>query len=424
LTVGYVAASRHLGHAASAYALLAHGLGRAAGVAGAAVALVSYSAIGTSLYGFLGVVMASWLQAGAWWQWAMFAWAVVALLGVSRFSTNVAFIALIVTAQLLVVAAIVTAGLTNPAAGRLTWEGFAPNGLFVTGVGGALAFALAAFVGYESGPVYSEETRLGGRVGRATFAALGSLGLLYPLQAWALAQAVGTDRIAATAADPDAGLPFVLLGHGWAPLALGVLVVAIFASIMSFHHTVARYLFALGREHVAPVGLSRVGRRGPHAGAPVAASATPSLTSLGVIVAVAAMGGHPIVHLFTPLSTLAAIGVLTLLVACSWAAGRFFRQGGGTHEGVLTRRVAPILGVVLGAAVLVVMVSNLHALLAVEPGAPLTWILPGIIGAAALVGLCWAGWLRTRRPTVWQGIGRGRPHPLRQLDHHFAELSV
>ena len=86
LTVGYVAASRHLGHAASAYALLAHGLGRGVGVAGAAVALVCYSAIGTSLFGLLGVVVVGWLQVGVWWQWALLAWAVVALLGVTRFA--------------------------------------------------------------------------------------------------------------------------------------------------------------------------------------------------------------------------------------------------------------------------------------------------------------------------------------------------
>ena len=424
LTVGYVAASRHLGHAASAYALLAHGLGRGVGVAGAAVALVCYSAIGTSLFGFLGVVVVGWLQVGVWWQWALLAWAVVALLGVTRFSTNVGFIAMVVVAQLVVAAAVIAAGLRHRAGGSLSLSGFAPGGLFVSGVGGALTFAIAAFIGYESGPAYSEETRLGGRVGRATFAALGFLGVLYPVQAWALQVAVGTDRIAAAAADPDAGLPFALLGSGWVPLALGVLVVAIFAAIMSFHHTVARYLFALGREHVAPPGLARVGRGGAQAGAPVVASATQSVVALAVIAGVAASGGDPMVDLFTPLSTLAAIGVLALLVGCSWAAARYFRHGGGTHEGVLVRRVAPIVGVVAGGAVLVTMVSNLHALLGVPAGAALTWVLPGLVGLAATIGLCWAWWLRYHRPGVFDGIGRGRPHPLRQLDHRFVDLSV
>ncbi len=59
LTVGYVAMSRHVAHAATLYALLAHGLGRAVGVAGAAVALDAYNAIQISLYGLVGITLAA-----------------------------------------------------------------------------------------------------------------------------------------------------------------------------------------------------------------------------------------------------------------------------------------------------------------------------------------------------------------------------
>src|SRR5437773_1795636 len=56
-TVGYVAMTRYVPHAATFYALLARGLGRTWGMAGGTVALVSYNSIQICLYGLLGAVV-------------------------------------------------------------------------------------------------------------------------------------------------------------------------------------------------------------------------------------------------------------------------------------------------------------------------------------------------------------------------------
>ena len=66
LTVAYVAACRHVAHAAPAYALVAQGLGRVWGVAAAGVALLSYNCIGISLYGLLGALLDGVLGL-PWW---------------------------------------------------------------------------------------------------------------------------------------------------------------------------------------------------------------------------------------------------------------------------------------------------------------------------------------------------------------------
>src|SRR5438270_409548 len=58
LTVGYVAMSGHVPHAAVFYALIARGLGGVCGVAGGALALLSYNAIQISLYGLFGYTVA------------------------------------------------------------------------------------------------------------------------------------------------------------------------------------------------------------------------------------------------------------------------------------------------------------------------------------------------------------------------------
>ena len=426
LTVGYLAASRHIPHAATAYALLAQGLGRPWGVAGASVALVAYNAIQISLYGLLGATLAG-LVGGRWWVWAALAWLVVALLGVLHIGVNARVLAFALLTEVVVIAAFDLAAFTHPADGTVSLAGLDPNRLFVDGVGGVLALGVAAFVGFESGPVYGEEAKTGKTVARATFAALGFLGLFYAATAWAMTVAVGPYRVVDSARDPSSGLPFRVLevhyGIGVAWLGTAILVTSVIAAMLSFHNGVARYVFALGRERVLPAVLAHIGS-GSRGGAPVGGSVLQSAIAAVVVGAVVITDGDPIALLFTWLSTLAAIGVLVLLAGCSWAALRFFRRGGGTNEGPFIRSVAPTVGVIAGLAVLATVVANVHALLGVAPGSPLTVILPGLIAVATLAGLWWAMALRRRRPDVYLAIGRGRPHPLAVLDHGLADLDV
>jgi amino acid transporter len=387
---------------------------------------VSYNAIQISLYGLLGATLHG-LVGGAWWLWAGGAWLVVALLGVRHVAVNARILAIALLTELAVIGAFDLAAFTHPYAGTVTAAGLDPRRLFVDGVGGVLALGVAAFVGYECGPVYGEEAKTTSTVARATFAALGFLGLFYAVSAWAMTVATGPDHVVDAARDPDGGLPFGVLhrhyGAGVALLGTAILITSILAAMVSFHNGVARYCYALGRERVLPAGLARV-RSGPHGGAPIGGSLSQSVLAALVIATATVTGADPIGVLFTWLSTLAAIGILALLVTCSWAALRFFRAGGGTNETALTRTFAPTLGVLAGLAVLATVIANVNALLGVSPGSPLTVILPGIIATAAVAGLIWGRLLRRHQPAVFAGIGLGRPHPLATLDHGLSALDV
>src|SRR5215472_11672253 len=57
--VGYVAMTRHITNSGAFYAFVSRGLGRAAGVAAALVALLAYSCLQVGLYGALGPSAAS-----------------------------------------------------------------------------------------------------------------------------------------------------------------------------------------------------------------------------------------------------------------------------------------------------------------------------------------------------------------------------
>jgi amino acid transporter len=421
LSVGYVAMARHVEHAAIAYALIARGLGRVAGVGAGAVAIVAYNAIQVSLYPLLGVTVAG-VWGGVWWAWAGVAWAVVGLLGLRNVRLSARLLGITLCAEIALIAWLDLFAFTHPHGGHLTTIPLRPSELFGAGVGGVFALCCAAFAGYESTAVFGEETRGRRTVARATFIALAFLAVFYAASAWALAAFTGADHIIDDARNPDAGLPFsVLAGYGstLGYVATALLVTSIFAAMVSFHQTVARYLFALGRERVMPNRLARLAR----SGAPVGGSVVQSVIAAAVLVVCVLMHVAPFAA-FTGLSTVGAIGILALLVAASGAALRFFAVGGGTNESSWVRVGAPTLGILAGGGVLVLMVTNVNSLLGVGQDSILTVIIPGVVAIAAVVGLLW-GWCLSRvRLDIYQGISYGRRHPLADPDFRLADRVI
>jgi hypothetical protein len=142
-----------------------------------------------------------------------------------------------------------------------------------------------------------------------------------------------------------------------------------------------------------------------------------------VVTGCAVSGADPLVVLFTQLSAVAAIGVMTLMVAVSVAALRFYHRGGGTNEGPWTRVGAPLAGAVSVGAILVTTVANLDSVLGTRPGAPAALVLPSVVVLTGAAGLLWGLRMR-RRPDVYRAIGLGEPEPLAELEQHLAHVDV
>jgi amino acid transporter len=444
--VGFAALTGDTPHAAPFVALLAAGLGRGVGLAGAAVALLSYNAIQVALYGLLGATT-SGLLGGPWWAWALAAWTLIALLGVGNIGLNTRVVAAVLISELAVILAFDTVGFAagSDNSAETLFAPLRPDLFLVDGVGGVLAFGIAAFIGFESVAGFAEETRTPHATRRALHTILVFLGALYTLSSWALALAVGPDRIADAAREQGSTLPFTILdttlGPQIAAAGLTLLGLSIVGAMISFHHVVGRYLYALGREAVLPTGLGTTGGPGRR-GVPVTASLAQTGTALAGIAAFTLAGTDPLT-MFTRLATLAAIGVMTLMTAASLAViGTRIRHpspagwpaaptaadpaGDGTGPGWVVaglwqRELAPTLAALGMLAVLAVTVSNLDSTLA-DPTGLTSRLLCALVVAAAAAGIGWAGWLHRHRPGAWAAIGRGQPTPLAVLDHLRLEL--
>jgi amino acid transporter len=195
--VGYAAMSRYVSNAGAFYAYLAQGLGRAWGVSASFVALLAYNTINLGLYGLFGAIFWDWMLEKfdvdvSWWVWSFAVLAVVALLGILRVDLNARVLGVLLILEVIAVIVFDVAAIGNPAE-ELTITGFRPDDLFgAAAAGGAFAFGIACFVGFESGAIYSEEVRDPRRtVARATYGALLITGSLYAVSAWALLMGLG-----------------------------------------------------------------------------------------------------------------------------------------------------------------------------------------------------------------------------------------
>lgn len=417
--VGYAAMSAHIRNAGAFYAYISQGLGRAAGVGAAWVALVAYNAMQVGIYGLFGFASASFIGSKLgtevpWWATALAGFALVGWLGVNKVDLSAKVIAVLVGLEFVAVLAFDIMALAVRPEG-LSAAAMAPSNLFTAGVGAALAFSIAGFMGFESAAIYSEETKDPRRsIARATYIAVAVISVFYAFSGWATTIATGPGRIIARSQELGPDLVFVFLAeHGGmlvADIAQVLFITSLFAALVAFHNAVARYVFSLGREGVIPRRLARVN---PRTFAPVAGSLSQSALALIMLVvfAVAGTGSelgalYPVLTFFTWLTNTGAFGLVLLLVLISAAAIGYFRRHPGSYS-LWTRLVAPALAVLSLGCVFVLIVANFNVLIGAEGPSTLSWLLPALVLVPGIAGVAWGLYLKSSRPRLYAGIGYG-----------------
>jgi amino acid transporter len=413
-SVGYVAMSRHITNAGAFYAYVTKGLGRPLGVAAAWVALLAYNALQVGLYGIVAAAMSpllkQWfgLEVNNWWIIALVAWAVVGVLGVLRVDINGKVLAVLLCAEVIIVLIYDFANLAKPGPAGVAFDTLMPSNLFVAGFGAVLVLTFLGFTGFESAVVFSEESKNPRRtIATATYLAVGIIGTTYALSAWAMSVATGPDNIVQAAGEQQTNLLFGLaaqrLSSVFVDIGVTLFATSVLASMISFHNTVARYTFALGRERVFPSRLSTTGRR---SGAPVAGSLVQSVIGLVVILLYAVQGWDPVVQLFFWIGTAGGFGILLLVLLTSIAVIFYFARN-PQSENTFQRVIAPLLAALALVTMVYFAVINFHNLLGVAPDDPLRYIIPAAYPVVGLLGFIWALVLKAKKPDIYSTIGLG-----------------
>ncbi|MGY1807072.1 APC family permease [Blastococcus sp. SYSU D00669] len=410
--VAFTRMTKHVGSAGAFYAYVAKGLGKAWGLAAALLALMSYNAIQIGVYGLLAVQTQATLADlfgidVPWPVIALVAIALVFLVGWTGIDVGAKVLGLLLVLETGILLLLAFAVVFQGGASGLDGASFTADAVFSPGMGAALAFAFAAFIGFESTAIYRREARDPQRtVPRATYIAIVGMAVTYAFIVWAVVQAFGSDRAQAAAGGDLAGMFFTAIETyvgPWASTLMSLLIItSVYASQLAFHNAINRYAFALAKDGVLP---ARFGTTHPRFGSPYRAGVVQSVLAAVVVLAFAAAGADPYTRLLLWVNTPGAVGIFVLMLLTAIATAVYFVRR-NPAAGSPTTVGAAVGSTVLLAVALYVTVDNVELITASSAG--VNAVLVGIVPATLLVGLALAAWLRRSRPATFARIGEGQ----------------
>lgn len=417
-SVGYGAMGRHVTNAGAFFAYVGRGLGIAPGVGSAFTSLVAYLAVQLAVFGFFGGIMTGQMNAQfgidwPWYVWTLIAWALVLGLSLASVDIGAKFLGVLMGVELL---SLLVVGLAvvfrggGPDGFDLS-ASFAPSNIFVGGFAGsagiALAFAFASYIGFEATAIYGEEAKDPHRtVPRATYVAVGVITVIFALTAWAIVSGLGSsvvvDRVAELTSidgvplsDPAAALFAVATEYvgSWLATVMSWLVISsLFAGLLAFQNSAARYFFSMGRAGVLPKRLDRVNSMG----APVIASIATSVVTLIVFIIFIVQDLDPILNMFFWFSGMAVVAIVFVeMLVCISVIVFFRRERADTRP--WNTLIAPLLAFFL-LAIGEFLLTSRFGLLAGT-------VAEGVDPTAQAWGLNTTGWILVTTPFVLFIIG-------------------
>ncbi|MGW4757693.1 APC family permease [Streptomyces chartreusis] len=410
-SVGYAAMSRKVVGTGTLHVYVMRGLGRPAGVGAALLAVLSYTSLAIGLAGafgyFTSLVFATVGVHVHWLLCAGLGIAITGLLGYRSVDLSARILAVLLVAELLVVVIYDIAVLASRGLEALPTAALAPGSVTFDGLGLGLLFAFISFAGFESAALYGEEATDPTRsIPRATFLAVGLMGLFYLVTSWITMGAIGLDQAESTAQNELGNLLFGLTSQYASPLvsqAMALLLcTSLLASMLAMHNAASRYLLTLGRERLLPTAL---GRLHPRHYSPAVASAVQTVLAAVVIASFAATGLDPYLNLATSLIALSTLGILTLQAFAAVAIVVHFQRR--STRGRWRIRLAAAISAVGLLCATALLCANYRTL--TGTGSPVIDALPVLVGVAVIGGAGYGLWLRSHRADLYAGLSEAAP---------------
>jgi amino acid transporter len=388
-SVGYTTMARHISNAGSFYAFTARGLGGVAGGAAAYIAILAYNTMQIGLYGLFGAVTGGVLGGfginAAWWVWSLIGMAIVGIFGYCKIDLSAKILAVLVITEYVAVLILDAAIIGQGGNSGNSMVSFTPTA-FISGspaIGMLLCFA--AFMGFEATTIYSEEAKDASRtVPRATYLSVLIIGVFYAISTWCMVNGEGADKLMATLGGMDPTTFIFTLSDryvgGWLTTVMSLLLItSVFAALLAFHNAAARYFYVLGREGLLPASLGKTHdvHQSPHLGSLL--QTVLALVVMGIFIVTSQ---DPVLGLFTWLTNVATLSVITLMALVSFAVIAFFLKKPGLEPSALKAMLAPLIGGVLLAIVGLMVVVHFPDL----TGANMT-LAYGLVALVPIAGI-------------------------------------
>lgn len=403
--VGYAQMSRVLVNAGGFYAFVLKGLGRTGGLVAGLIATLGYNffvvgTIGTSGF-FMQTIIAQLTGLDVhWYVWGLLS--IVASFLLARrgidISSAVLGIALVLETLVLVVFDISVLVRTG-----FSVEAFSPDAIFSGSLPIGLLLAATAFLGFEATSLFGEEAKNPSRtVPRATYIAVSIIGVVFALTSWAVVSATGVAQAQSTSQEhlESGDLLFSLagqyLGDPLVKVMMVLLLVSLFAAMLAFHNSAARYLYALGRARVFPYALARTNA----GGSPVVACIVQAVFAVVVAGAFALAGLDPITSLVPSMIGFGTLCIMVLQVLAALAIIVHFRRQRDPRIG--RTLVAPLIAMLGLGTIVVLAIINFDIVAGSDALA--VRLLPLLLVVAVVGGLILGPYLRRKRPQVYAAL--------------------
>ena len=358
-SIGYAAMSRRIINTGAFYTYISRALGKDIGVGAAYLALTSYTAMTCGLAGAFGYFMHELILSAAavsipWFALSAIGIAIVALLGYRSVDLSAKILGFLMIAEFAVLVVFEIIVIAKNGFSAFPLESFTYKQATSGPFGIAALIAFTSFIGFESAALYGEETNNPEKsIPRATYIAVTTVGIFYVFTTWVIIGATGVDKLK-TQAQADGGV-FVLNllnqygGEILFDIGAVLLCTSVLAGYSALHNAASRYLFALGRENIAPAKFGEYHKDffSPH----IASLAITAVSSI-VAIAFAASGADPYKVFAASLIAVGTLGIVALQAFASLSVVVFFwrRKDRKIWQGL----IAPFIGFIglMGAFIL------------------------------------------------------------------------
>jgi len=416
-SVGLATMAKHVPKPGAFFTFVGYGLGRPMGLATAYLALLTYTTIQVSVYGYMGYILEVTIAGlgGPDLPWYLYALAVIGLVGILGYrhiELSSKVLGVLLVGEILIVLALVIAVVASGGPEGLSLAPFEPANIVSGAPGVGLMFAIAAFIGFEATAIFRDEAKNPSRtIPIATYVAVIGIGVFYTLASWGLVMAWGPSGVVdAAAADPGAMVIITTLNY-LGPIGEVVinvlLITSMFACVLSFHNVITRYQHSMSTAGVLPRRLGDVHHRhlSPHT-----SSLVQTVTAAVLIVAFAVLGLDPVLQVFTWFAGVATLAIAILMAITSVAVIVYFTRRKRGVASIWHTVIAPVLGLLglIGSAVIItayfpVLVGDVDAAGVPVFGA-LSLALIAVILLTPVFGYVQALVLRTRDPKAYERI--------------------
>ncbi|MEI7915467.1 MAG: APC family permease [Mycobacteriaceae bacterium] len=389
-SVGFTAMTPYVDEAGAFFSYVRKSLGFPVGIGIAFVAIVSYLAMESAVYGLLGPAGTAVVELFGgptlpWWLFAAAAFVVTAYLGYRNIELSSRVLAVLLTAEIAIVAVLDVVIVSRGGDHGLSTGIISAHAITSGSLGIGLLFAIISYVGFEATAIFRDEARTPERtIPRATYLALVLIGVFYAVTSWALISGWGDEEAVQRAT--DSGGTFLsdtaqrYIGTFGNDVITVLYFTSLFACILSFHNVVSRYIFALSQRDALPAKLSR-----PHGrhGSPHQASLWISAAVFISVLLAVLFKLDPAAQFYTWFAGATTVGIVLLLIATSVAVLVHFARDRRNHT-LWRVRIAPTLGLIGLIGSLDLILSNLKLLVGGSSG--LAWVILGLLAGAFLAG--------------------------------------